>query len=507
MSVVRAVPVAGLVVALVGGACGGSGATSDARVRVAVTTEILADLVARLGGERVVVTSIVPPGGDPHAYEPTPGDVTKVASADVAFTNHLLLEDHPLIKLFDANVREGVPNVSLAENAERYGANLLPLVEDVQLDVVWLGLAVRGAAGVDRSSDVRFVARALDGPGDLFVWVTDALGRPEIHFDSSDGLDGRDAVVLPPGAHAHVNWAFTRPGVHRLRLAAEIVPPGGTARELGEATFAFAVGVDPREAGPGPVISEGHADLAVDLSDGRVFACTAKSSCADEVSDVRSVPVVEVPNHSLTVVPDDDAFAFLGPAGTEVWQLPQVVLGKHVHGVVDPHAWLDVKNARAYVELIARTLVSVDPAGAAAYEAARDEYVAELDALDAEVARRIATIPESDRDLVTAHDAFGYLAAAYGLRVAGFVVPNPAQEPSALEVRRLTQTIRNLDVPAVFVEPNLAARSNVLRQVARDLDVEVCTLYADAFGGDVDSYVELMRHNASELARCLGGAA
>lgn len=488
-------------------ACGrAEGATSGDRLTVAVTTEIIADFVNRVGGDRVEAFSIVPPGGDPHSYEPTPGDARRVAGADVAFTNHLLLEDHALIKLFDSNVPSGVPNISLAESAERYGAHLIPFVENVALDTIWLGLAVRGTAG-NRSAEIHITATALKGPGDLFVYVTDVFGLPDVYIDSRDGFDESDIAVLPPGAHTHVNWAFTRPGVYHLSLAATLTEPGEEPRDLGEATFTFAVGVASASVKESlQVLAEGHADVAVDLERGGLFLCTAPLSCADQVGDMPADKgIVEVPNRAVALVPDDEKFAFLGAPGSEYWELPQAVLGRHVHGVIDPHAWQDVTNAKAYVEVIADTLIGADPGGRGTYERNRDVYLAELDVLEEYVRERLIGVPAERRHLITTHDAFSYLADAYGLEVAGFVVPNPAQEPSAVQVRRLTETIRNLEVPAVFVEPNLHARSSVLRQVAEDQGVRVCQLFGDAFSPHVGSYVEMMRHNADELLRCLGG--
>uniref|UniRef100_UPI0035D505E9 metal ABC transporter solute-binding protein, Zn/Mn family n=1 Tax=Polymorphospora lycopeni TaxID=3140240 RepID=UPI0035D505E9 len=70
---------------------------------------------------------------------------------------------------------------------------------------------------------------------------------------------------------------------------------------------------------------------------------------------------------------------------------------------------------------------------------------------------------------------------------------------------KLTETIRDLRVPAVFVEPQLAARAGVLKRVAADQGVRVCRIYGDAFDHDTTSYVAMMRHNADELLRCLGG--
>ncbi|MQM26205.1 anchored repeat ABC transporter, substrate-binding protein [Glycomyces albidus] len=481
-------------------AAGCSGAAGADGTQVVVTTEIIKDWTEIVGGDRVDVETIVPPGGDPHSYEPSPNDAAKVARADLAFTNHLLLEDHPLIKLFDANVPEGAPNIALAENAEPYGAKLIPLVEDVGLDVVWLGFGVRGETET-RSAEIDIRLTGATGPGTVAMFLTDAFGIPEIYWNTGDGIDGTDVITLPPEAHTHVNWTFTEPGVYELTAAASATDDGATTAEVGEATFTFAVGVNPREVREGAtVLDDGHTDLTADLDTGAFVVRD------DERGDLAPADVViDVPTRSIEQIPDAEAFAFLGEPGQELYQLPQAVLGKHVHGEIDPHVWQNVANAKAYVEVIANALIEVDPDGRDEFEANRDAYLAELDALDAEVAAAIDTIPEANRQLITTHDAFGYLADRYGMQVAGFVVPNPAAEPSAQQVEKLTETIADLDVPAVFVEPNLHARASVLRQVAEDEGVEVCTLHGDALPQDSPTYLDMMRQNAAELSRCLGG--
>lgn len=489
-------------------ACG-SATADDGAVRVVATTEILADLVRAVGGDRVSVDSVVPPGGDPHSYEPTPTDAKKIAKADVTFTNHLLLEEHALIKAIDANAPKDSPNVSLAESAEGYGAQVIPLVENLALDVLWLGLAVRGSGadrGASRASEIRLAATALDGPGHLAVYLTHALGEPEVYINSADGLTAADVAVLPPDAHTHVNWAFTRPGVYRLTLAGILSNPDGSTQPVATGTFTFAVGVDPHTVHMGrTVLDRGHTDLAVDLDRGELYAWTDIATSGTQQAVAAADVVIDVPNRALETVPADPRFAFLGTAGGSVHQLPQAVLGKHVHGEIDPHLWQNVANAKAYVQIIRDTLVSRDRDGAAGYRERTGRYIRELDELDAQVRARIATIPPDRRQLVTTHDGFGYLAKAYQLTVAGFVVPNPAQEPSAAQVRKLTETITNLRVPAVFMEPNLSKRATVLTQIAKDQNIQVCKLYGDSFDDHARSYVAMMRHNAQELARCLGG--
>ena len=169
----------------------------------------------------------------------------------------------------------------------------------------------------------------------------------------------------------------------------------------------------------------------------------------------------------------------------------------------NPHLWLDVQIAMTYVERIRNALASIDPPGADFYQANAEPYVAQLQQLDLEVATTIQSIPSGQRKLVTFHDAYPYLARRYGLEIVGFVAASPGKEPSAQEVSNLANAIRDEKVPAVFKEPQFSAR--ILDLAANDAGVEVCVLYSDALDNNVKSYIDLMRFNAHELARCLGG--
>ena len=61
-------------------------------VKVVASFTVLADMVRQVGGDHVVVVSMVPPNGDPHEYEPTPDDARNLKGADVVFTSGLSLE-------------------------------------------------------------------------------------------------------------------------------------------------------------------------------------------------------------------------------------------------------------------------------------------------------------------------------------------------------------------------------------------------------------------------------
>ncbi|MEV8147402.1 anchored repeat ABC transporter, substrate-binding protein [Arthrobacter sp. NPDC080073] len=502
---------------LLSGCAGKSALAADSdRLQVVTTTGLLRDLVGHVGGDRVQVASLVPDGGDPHTYEPSLRDARNVVYADVAFSNYALLEEHSVIKTLDSNLRETAVNVSLAEEAVKYAAEIIPLVENANLDTVWLGLRAHGDGkqhGATRTSDVLLSATDVTGPGDVYAYLTGTFGDTELYFDSSDGFnpaDGykNDTMTLPVDAHTHLSWAFTKPGIYTVTLQARVqVDDTSRPVDLGSSTFTFAVGVNPARAGSpdAVVLNQGHADLTANLDTGSLEVRydpegggehTQQQYTADQV-------VIDVPSKALAEVPAGSQFRFLGRPGDQVYQLAQAVLGKHVHGEIDPHLWQNVRNAMAYVNLIRDTLIGADPAGARDYTANANAYLAELETTDDYVRDTIASIPERNRYLVSTHDAFGYLAEAYHVRIAGFVTPSPATEPSLADRRKLTETIRTLAVPAVFLEPNLAARSSTLTEVAKEQGVRVCPIYGDTFDDDVTSYVQMMRFNADSLRDCL----
>jgi len=172
-------------------------------------------------------------------------------------------------------------------------------------------------------------------------------------------------------------------------------------------------------------------------------------------------------------------------------------------GDVNPHVWLSVDNIREYARVISAALSQVDPEGAAQYDENFQSYLIRLDELDEYVRDKVAEVPPKQRKIVSTHDAFGYMADYMGFEVAGVVAISPGQEPSASDVAELQDKIEEAGVAAVFQEPQLGAEASVLRQAASDLGIEVCTLRSDALDDRVPTYIDLMRFNADELARCL----
>lgn len=170
----------------------------------------------------------------------------------------------------------------------------------------------------------------------------------------------------------------------------------------------------------------------------------------------------------------------------------------------NPHLWLSVDNAQLYVDAIRDALVSADPEGAPEYDADANAYRAELDDAGAYVKGKVSTVPEARRKLITTHDAFPYLAEYIGFEIIAFVAEGPGQDTSPDAIREILDAVEESGAPAVFSEPQLSGESDTLEQLAGDAGVEVCTLYSDSLDDTVTSYIELMRFDADEIARCLG---
>jgi zinc/manganese transport system substrate-binding protein len=171
----------------------------------------------------------------------------------------------------------------------------------------------------------------------------------------------------------------------------------------------------------------------------------------------------------------------------------------------DPHAWQSVANAKIYVANIRDAMSAADPAGATAYRANADGYIAKLDALDGEVRAAIAKIPPARRKVISTHDAFGYFADAYDV---AFVAPQGVStdsEASARDIAAMITQIKAANIPAVFLE-NLSD-PRLMRRIAAETGAKIGgTLYSDSLtgeNGDAPTYIEMVRHNIKALTSAL----
>jgi zinc/manganese transport system substrate-binding protein len=179
----------------------------------------------------------------------------------------------------------------------------------------------------------------------------------------------------------------------------------------------------------------------------------------------------------------------------------------HDHGAFDPHAWQDVRLAMTYARNIAAGLEAADPAGAQTYRAGLETYLAELDALDAEIRTTLSAIPPERRRVVTAHDSFGYFARAYGVEFLSLQGLSTNSEASARDVAAMIRQIKDQGITAVFVEN--VSDDRLLQQITSETGASIGgTLFSDALSmpvGPAPTYAAMMRHNAQQLLTALSG--
>jgi zinc/manganese transport system substrate-binding protein len=168
---------------------------------------------------------------------------------------------------------------------------------------------------------------------------------------------------------------------------------------------------------------------------------------------------------------------------------------------IDQHAWLDPKNGIVYVRNIAAALAKSDPGNAAEYRARADAYIRELQALDAWAKAEIAAVPAAKRRVLASHDSLQYLAKAYGITLLSINGWTNNSEPSAAELARLTQQIRQENIHALFLDSITDPRS--MQQVAKETGASIGgTLYGDALsksGEEADTYLKMLRHDVTTL--------
>ncbi len=180
-------------------------------------------------------------------------------------------------------------------------------------------------------------------------------------------------------------------------------------------------------------------------------------------------------------------------------------------GHYDPHVWFDCSLWAKTIQSVEKALAEKDPSHAAEYheraEALRKEYLE----LDAWIVTRIAEIPEGQRVMVTAHDAFGYFGRRYGLEVIGLQGISTVSEAGIKDVERVVGIIVDRKIRSIFVESSVPKRSiEAVQAACRDRGHEVAiadkTLFSDAMGAagsDEGTYPGMVRHNVNTVVESL----
>lgn len=196
--------------------------------------------------------------------------------------------------------------------------------------------------------------------------------------------------------------------------------------------------------------------------------------------------------------------------------LPKSVLRVHddYQDKYDPHVWMDPKLWQHVVAAVRDALVRVAPERKAAFEANAARYAGEIEKVAAYSAEVLATVPAAARVLLTAHDAFGYFGRAYNFEVVGIQGISTESEAGLKRVAGLVDMLVENRIGAVFVESSVSdrnVRALIEGAAARGHKVQIGgELFSDAMGSAGTyrgTYVGMIDHNVTTIARALGGQA
>jgi manganese/zinc/iron transport system substrate-binding protein len=180
-------------------------------------------------------------------------------------------------------------------------------------------------------------------------------------------------------------------------------------------------------------------------------------------------------------------------------------------GQFDPHVWFDATLWRTAVDPVVEQLSELDPDGASEFEQRGEEYKAEIDELHSFVEEEISSIPEDQRVLVTAHDAFNYFGRQYGMEVRGLQGISTESEAGSRDVQELAAFLAENEIKAIFVESSVPAETiEAVQDATQDKGWELeigGELYSDA-GGDegteAETYTGMFRENVETITGALG---
>ncbi len=215
-----------------------------------------------------------------------------------------------------------------------------------------------------------------------------------------------------------------------------------------------------------------------------------------------------------------DALIRVGQSGTVVRAVtdgidPSFLLSpEEFEGHYDPHLWMDPSAWAEAAKIIRDVLIDFDPPGEAQYRANAESLIAQIMALDAYAERVLATVPENERVLVTAHDAFNYFGRRYGYQVVGIQGISTESEAGVRDLERIVHVLVTQKIKAVFVETTVSERNiRALVAGAKAQDHAVIIggrLFSDAMGREhtyEGTYIGMIDHNITTIVRALGGQA
>ena len=210
-----------------------------------------------------------------------------------------------------------------------------------------------------------------------------------------------------------------------------------------------------------------------------------------------------------------DVFVKIGREGTAVWAVSENIpheslLSLDTAGHFDPHIWWNAELWMEAAKVVATGLSEYDPENSQTYDANLEEFLTQLQNLNENSLEKMKSIPEEQRVLVTAHDAFQYFGHAYGLEEMAIQGWSTDSEAGIREIQNLADEITERKIKALFVETSISpATIEALEAAVQDRGHDVVIggeLFSDAIGEKGTSegtYIGAFKHNVDTIVRAL----
>lgn len=162
-------------------------------------------------------------------------------------------------------------------------------------------------------------------------------------------------------------------------------------------------------------------------------------------------------------------------------------LSEELQNVDDPHFWFDPRNWELSIVELADELAELDPDNADTYTTNADAYAEQLQMVFEWANEAMRTVPESQRYLVTSHDAFQYFGAAFGWRMFSIQGLSTEDEAGVGDIQEVVDFVMDNDIPVIYIESSLPpdtveAVVEAVENAGGELRVGVRELYSDAMG-------------------------
>lgn len=425
--------------------------TGGEKLSVVTTLFPLYDFAKEIGGDKVDVTLLLPPGVEAHGFEPKPSDMIKMNESDIFVYTGKFME---------------------------------PWAEDVIK-----GMTGKNVRVVDASTGVEMMKKSPEEDAE--------------HAEESDKkFEWAGAFALKKGVY---RWTFDKvDGAYAdpmMKMA--VLPSRGSDGESIESVEATGNGMLAGSLEQ----KKGEEELVPGKGYELVFDET-KNQTAFEIRIDTDGTYVFFTQHMPTEFEGTEHFFKDGKKNNVEALATEPAEGghHHHHGGVDPHIWLGLNNAKKMVENISEGMAEKDPKNAAEYKKRAIAYTQKLEALDVRYKTGLASC--QSRDIVYGgHYAFGYLASRYNLSYVSAQGFSPDAEPTAKDLALLVKQIQGSTMKTVFYEE--LASPKIAETIANETGAKLLLLNGahNVTKEDMQNgvtFLEIMEKNLENLRVGLG---